>query len=162
MREIRLFDPDRTPPSWTDCLRTGEVAVFCLAHDTGIPCSPDGSLGTAKDGTCAVFDNLELAKEHCESLTARNSRVRCEVYGKAGKGAPPLAVFVNAATEKQSAFNRSLWGTWFVVVGIALLLVDWRLKWDSIWPTAAGIKLITIGIIFLLWEPLKRLNRRRP
>jgi protein-S-isoprenylcysteine O-methyltransferase Ste14 len=55
---------------------------------------------------------------------------------------------------------RNLAGILLAVLGICMLVYDSTQDWDTIWATAAGIKLILVAIIFLLWGPLKRLDAR--
>ncbi len=54
--------------------------------------------------------------------------------------------------------NRPLMGTMFLVLGVAMLIYDSLNEWDTIWATAIGLKLIVVAIIFLVWDPLLRLN----
>ena len=54
--------------------------------------------------------------------------------------------------------NRPLMGMGFLVLGIAMLVYDGFHEWDTIWATAVGIKLIVVAVIFLVWDPLKRLD----
>lgn len=56
--------------------------------------------------------------------------------------------------------NRPLMGTVFLVLGVAMLIYDGFHDWDTIWATAIGIKLIVVAIIFLVWDPLRRLDER--
>jgi hypothetical protein len=55
---------------------------------------------------------------------------------------------------------RNAAGTVFMVLGVAMLIYDHTQDWDTIWATAAGIKLILVAVIFLIWGPLKRLDAR--
>jgi len=57
--------------------------------------------------------------------------------------------------------NRPLMGSIFMVVGVAMLIYDGFHEWDTIWATAIGIKLIVVAIIFLIWDPLRRLDERQ-
>lgn len=56
--------------------------------------------------------------------------------------------------------NRPVMGTWFLITGIALLVYDGLNDWDTIWATAVGLKLLVVAVIFLVWEPLRRLDER--
>jgi hypothetical protein len=56
---------------------------------------------------------------------------------------------------------RTAIGSVLMVLGIAMLVYDSTQEWDTIWATAAGIKFIMVGVIFLIWGPLKRLDERR-
>jgi hypothetical protein len=55
-------------------------------------------------------------------------------------------------------FNRPMMGTVFMALGVAMLIYDSFHEWDTIWATAIGLKLIVVAIIFLAWDPLRRLN----
>lgn len=57
--------------------------------------------------------------------------------------------------------NRSMIGTIFMVLGVAMLIYDSFNEWDTIWATAIGLKLIVVAIIFLIWDPLRRLDERQ-
>ncbi len=54
--------------------------------------------------------------------------------------------------------NRPVMGTIFLVLGVAMLIYDSFHEWDTIWATAIGLKLIVVAIIFLVWDPLRRLD----
>lgn len=57
--------------------------------------------------------------------------------------------------------NRPVMGAIFMVLGIGMLIYDSFHEWDTIWATAIGIKLIVVAIIFLIWDPLRRLDERQ-
>ena len=48
-----------------------------------------------------------------------------------------------------------------MVLGVAMLVYDSFHEWDTIWATAIGIKLIVVAVIFLIWDPLRRLDERQ-
>jgi hypothetical protein len=52
-------------------------------------------------------------------------------------------------------------GTGFLVLGLAMLIWDHFHDWDTIWATAIGIKLIVVAVVFLIWDPLRRLDERQ-
>ena len=56
--------------------------------------------------------------------------------------------------------NRPVMGLAFLALGIAMLVWDHFHDWDTIWATAIGLKLIVVAIIFLVWDPLRRLDER--
>lgn len=56
--------------------------------------------------------------------------------------------------------NRPVMGTAFLVLGVGMLVYDSFHEWDTIWATAIGLKLIVVAVIFLVWDPLRRLDER--
>lgn len=63
--------------------------------------------------------------------------------------------------KPSTEMNRPVMGTWFLISGIALLVYDGFNDWDTIWATAVGLKLLVVAVIFLVWEPLRRLDERQ-
>lgn len=57
--------------------------------------------------------------------------------------------------------NRPLMGAGFLVLGVGMLVWDHFHDWDTIWATAIGLKLILVAVIFLIWDPLRRLDERQ-
>jgi hypothetical protein len=56
---------------------------------------------------------------------------------------------------------RNVAGVILGAIGIGMLVYDSMHDWDTIWATAAGIKLILVAIVFLIWGPLRRLDQRQ-
>ncbi|MEO5936113.1 MAG: hypothetical protein ABIP81_02775 [Terriglobales bacterium] len=67
----------------------------------------------------------------------------------------------NRPEMNRPEMNRPMMGTVFMVLGVGMLIYDSFHEWDTIWATAIGIKLIVVAIIFLIWEPLRRLDERQ-
>lgn len=96
MQVLRLYDPSRRPPSWTDIIRDGEFAAFAKNLDTEAPSDHDGHpVAAVTDATCVLFDSLEDARRFCEERTQHNPSIRFDVFDSTGRVNPPLLTIVN-------------------------------------------------------------------
>ena len=87
MIELRLFDPNRHPSSWTEIIGPGQYAAFSKRRETGAPCDRGGQLfATVEDATCLLFDRLETARTFCEEQVLRAADVQFEIFDSSGRG----------------------------------------------------------------------------
>jgi hypothetical protein len=85
MQLLRLYDPDRRPPNWTDIIRPGQFAAFARHVEGGGPCDADGRPFASSDlVTCLIFDELDYAARFCEERVTEVPSVRFEVFDSAG------------------------------------------------------------------------------
>jgi hypothetical protein len=82
--------------------------------------------------------------------------MRMDIFDKAGKSQDPIRTFVAAEDTKKALNARLYFGLGFLVIGLLLIGFDWITSWEWIWPTAVGIKLIMVSVVFLLWWLVKR------
>ncbi|MCU1307565.1 MAG: hypothetical protein JWN45_2260 [Acidobacteriaceae bacterium] len=108
--------------------------------------------------TCLLFDNLDEAVDYCVAQ-ANVPRLRLDIYDKAGKSKEPVRSFVAKEHERRAHASRLNWGIGFLVSGLLLILFDWITNWEWIWPTAVGLKLLTVSAVFLIWWWIQ--NRKR-
>jgi hypothetical protein len=155
MLEIKVYDANRQPPNWTDVMSSTQFAVFHSDAASGAHRNPMGNLRgnhAISDGqyTCLLFDNLDDAVAYC---VAHQDvlRLRMDIYDKAGKSKEPIRSFVAREHTRRAHASRLNWGIGFLVSGLLLIAFDWITSWEWIWPTAVGIKLMTVSIVFLLW-----------
>ena len=153
MVQLRLFDPDRRPTSWTEIVQPGQYPVFSKKIDTGAPCDVDGRpFATAEDATCLVFDRLEVAQAFCGEQVARVPSVRFEVFDSTGRANAPLLIIVHPSRAARLEGNprgirvRARVAVAMVLVAAALFWYDYQHeKGVMIFPTIVGINLIVIA-----------------
>jgi hypothetical protein len=98
MLVLRLYDPDRRPPDWTEIIRPGQFAVFARFLEGGGPCDAGGQpFASSELVTCVIFDELAEARRFCEERAQQAAAVRFEIFDSAGRTHPPLLVVVNPA-----------------------------------------------------------------
>ena len=169
MRRIAIYDPDRVPRHWPELLGPGQFAVFLFDMYSN-PLHDDFALESECSVPCCyIFDRLQEAKEYCEALVERREDVRCQVYDRRGKAAPPLYTIVNKRHEhrvgsKRTARYLMLGGVVSVVVTPPLFWYDSTTGWAAIWPTVLGINVVLMGARLLHWgycslEELRRLEQ---
>src|SRR5438477_32777 len=83
---VRIYDPKRNPTEWNQLLNASQVAVFVEDGDRELP------LG-GSEPTCEIFDDLSHAQIHCQKLIEQNSKLRCLVFDRNGRGGNPLATY---------------------------------------------------------------------
>jgi hypothetical protein len=106
VQTVRLYDPLRQPPSWTDIVRPDQFVVFAKRADGGAPCDVGGQpFPTADEASCLLFDRIQDARAFCESCVQRNADVAFEIFDGAGRLNPPLLVVV--PPSRQHAVDSS-------------------------------------------------------
>ena len=155
MKEVRIYDPARTPCNWAELLAARQYAVFQYETKTGLHLGPDGN-GLHKDasGTCLIFDSLEEAKNYCIFRIEQAPHITCEIFDKEGKAKPPVEIFVHRSIEaaQRSVFrSRFFWAHIMTILGIIGLLIDWRSDFVRMWPTILGLKFLTLALLFYAW-----------
>ena len=100
--EIRLFDPERNPPDWTDLMRPTDCAVVLKSQATSASLGTDGQpFRKLADTTCIVFDRLDEAQRFCESKVQALPHLRCEIYDAQGLAHPPLLVIIHPDRQRK-------------------------------------------------------------
>ena len=157
---VRTYDPNRNPPEWNRLLNQSQVAVFVEDGDRELP------LGGAEP-TCEIFDDLAQAEIHCQQLIEQDSRLRCLVFDRNGRGGNPLATFESpklGRRELTSRFRR--WSsTAMMTAAVLLIWYDWRSDFERMWPSVLAWKFVATALVFITWEAVlwlqPRLKRQR-
>ncbi|MCU1310495.1 MAG: hypothetical protein JWO20_1620 [Candidatus Angelobacter sp.] len=157
MQEIKIYDAERKPANWTEVLSDSQVAVFASDAASGGHRNPSGggSGSSGEQSTCLVFENLDEAVAYCASQQDV-PRLRLDIYDKAGKAKEPIRSFIAKEHARRALAGRLKWGIGFLVSGALLVVFDWALDWEWIWPTAVGIKLMMTSVVFLVWWWVRR------
>lgn len=106
MTVLRLYDPARTPTSWTEIIRPGQFVAFAKRIDTGAPCDERGQpFRTVVDTTALLFDGSAAGKGYCEAQVNCVPIVRFEIFDSAGRVNAPLYGIVHPAKVGQLEGN---------------------------------------------------------
>ena len=151
MRELRLYDPARTPKAWTDIIRPGQYAVFHSDVRTDVEKKPDGHyLSPGEESICLVFDSLAEAEAYCEAKVEEIPSLRCDIYDHLGKGKPPALTYVHQA-EIQAPKRYALLGWILIAASVVFFWWDWHRQWVLIVPTIVGLNLVFAGLRLIYW-----------
>jgi hypothetical protein len=156
MQEIKLYDPTRVPANWTEFMSATQFAVLHSDVASGAPRTASGDyVVTANQSTCILFETLDAAVSYC--VAHQNiPRMRMDIYDHRGKSNEAVRTFVAAEDTKKALNARLYFGLGFLIFGLLLIGFDWITSWEWIWPTAVGIKLMMVSVVFLLWWNFKR------
>ena len=156
MHSLRLHDPDRTPPSWSDIVRPHQIVVFARRWSSGLPCDGSGVVFADPDAaSCLVFDALDEAVAFCEAQVQREPDLAFEVFDSAGRARPPLLRIVHPSVAARSegspaaARRRTLFAVVLIAAALPLFWIDWRARGGLILPTFIGINLILVALRLL-------------
>jgi hypothetical protein len=153
MEIVRVFDPNRQPPNWTEIIRPGQFVAFSKNIDSGAPCDTDGAPFESQDSlTCVIFDSLAEADAFCNQGVQRAPTVRFDVFDSDGRALPALLTVVHPSrvatldgNPRSARINK--WASIALVVAAPILFwVDWW-KYDGllILPTILGINMLIIA-----------------
>jgi hypothetical protein len=160
MRELRLYDPARTPKGWTDIIRPGQYAVFHSDVNTDVEKKPDGHFLAPEDESfCLVFDSLSEAEAYCESKVEEIPSLRCDIYDHLGKGKPPALTYLNEA-HLHSPRKHARWGWLMIAASVPCFLLDWHWDFVVIVPTIVGLNLVFAGLRLIYWGTGGKEKRR--
>jgi hypothetical protein len=174
MREIRLYDRERTPPNWMQIIRPGEFAVFHSDVKSRAITDASGNFTAAGEEMCAIFSTLAEAEQYCQEKVKELPSLRCEIFDSAGKARPPLCIVVNPALEKKldvspaSARNKLILGSTLCLSSLGFFYLDYRGGGANMMFlfTLIGINLALGGFRVILWglgvrEQVRDQQRRR-
>jgi hypothetical protein len=160
MRELRLYDPARTPKTWTDIIRPGQYAVFHSDVRTDVEKKPDGHfLAPEEESFCLVFDSLAEAEAYCAAKVDEIPSLRCDIYDHLGKGKPPTLTYVNYA-QLHAAKKTARWGWALIAASVPCFLLDWHWSFVAIVPTIVGLNLVFAGLRLIYWGTGGKEKRR--
>jgi hypothetical protein len=169
MHVLRLFDPDRRPPNWSDIVPPSAFVAFASNADTGSPTHADGTpFASAAAATCLVFDSLASARTFCEAQVAAKSAVRFDVFDARGRVDDPLLVIVNPA--RTANLEGSARGMLLRrCAALAMIAAAGPLVWYDyatargtlVLPTFLGISMVIAGLRLLFMNVIVREAERR-
>jgi hypothetical protein len=153
MEALRLYDPGRRPPNWTDIIRPGQFVAFSKYIDGGGSCDADGRpFPSTADATCLRFDGLAEARAFCETRVEQAPSVRFEIFDSAGRTNPPILILVHPSRTSTLDANprgmriRKRAAIALAVGSLPLFLLDyWKSGGLMIFPTVLGINMILIA-----------------
>jgi hypothetical protein len=119
MQQLKLYDPNRTPPNWTDVMSPTQFAVFLSDATSGGHRNPNSAVRTGEstladsaEASCLLFDSLDEAVAYC--IAQQNvPRLRLDIYDKAGKSKEPLRTFVPKEHTRRAHAGRFYLGIAF-------------------------------------------------
>lgn len=164
MKEIRVYD-DARQPVWRQMILPGEVAAFTVDARTGRHVTGRG-LRPAVHWlrTCSVFPSLEDAVAHAESHVREYPVVAIRIYDADAPESSPIHVVANdealAGVPPARAKRLAAWGTFLIVIGIGLFVLEWFSSWLLVLGAIIGSKFLTVGVM-RLGEGLNHLWERR-
>jgi hypothetical protein len=150
-----------------DLMQAGQFAVFLSDAETHAGMRPDGRhTGPDVPDTCLIFDSFDEATEYCRAIVRDAPRLRCLIFDRRGKAAPPAAVFVSPAfagtLDSDAKGRRLMWvGGALIALSLPLFWFDWRANWRLILPTVIAAQLIVAGGRFLQLGSATREAARR-
>jgi hypothetical protein len=156
---IRLFDPRREPPDWTDLIAQRDCAVLLKHRTDSTALRPDGRpYAEVRDCTCVVFHSLDAAERFCQSNVRDLPHVRCEIYDKDGPLHPPMMVILHPAFELQED-SGPIWSRRRKLIMIFVALLAIPLFWfgsrgsiSSDFAIFLGINCVLMALRFLYWH----------
>jgi hypothetical protein len=96
MDVLRLYDPERRPPNWTDIVRPAMFVAFASDIDSGSPTDAAGRpFPSTTAATCLVFDTLAEARAYCTARVVEAPSVQFELFDGRGRVEAPLVVIVS-------------------------------------------------------------------
>jgi hypothetical protein len=153
MEVLRLYDPGRRPPDWTNIIRPGQFAAFSKQIDGGGSCDAEGRpFASSADVTCVLFDRLQDARAFCEARVQVLPSLRFEIFDSAGRTNPPILIVVHPSRTSTLDANprgmraRKVAAIVLAVGAVPLFLLDYLKSGGlMIFPTVLGINMILIA-----------------
>jgi hypothetical protein len=150
--EIRLFDPRRHPPDWTDLIRPTECAVFLKDRTTSASVTPAGRpYPDPGEITCVVFRCLDAAQRYCEARVRALPHLRCEIYDAQGLLHPPLLVIVHPDHQRKED-SSSQWSRRTRLIALVFLLASAPLLWVGVNKSSDVAIFLAINCIFVAFR----------
>ena len=168
MDVLRLYDPDRRPPNWSDVIEATALVAFASDVDTGTPTDATGArFESAAAATCLVFGSLADARQYCETRVAEQPALRFDIFDARGRVEQPLLVIVHPARwAGAEGSSRAMF--WRRCAAIALIGAAGPLAWYDYWasdgtlvlPTFLGISMAVAGVRLLFMNLVVRESDR--
>ena len=170
MDVLRLYDPDRALPNWSDLVQPHQFVVFSSDVASGAPTDAAGRPFPSADAvSCLVFDSLAEARRFCETRVLEVAALRLELFDARGRVDDPLIVFVNPARAASLEGSSRLIGQrkwWAIGLLAASGPLIWYDQWSSdgalVLPTFLGISMGLAGLRLLFMNmAVKEVERNR-
>jgi len=169
MKPLRLYDPARRPPNWTDLIEPHQFVAFASESDSGSPVDEDGRpFPTPGETTCLVFDSLSEARRFCADRVTQHESVRFEIFDARGRVDEPLVLIVSPARASglEGSGRMIRLRTWIAVAlfaaGPPLIYYDYSVSGGSmVLPTFLGVSMILSGLRLLFMNSGVRDAERR-
>ena len=167
MQIIRVHDPTRHPPSWTDIIQPGQFAAFPADAASGVACDVAGRCSSDPlAAVCVLFDALEDADAWCRQTVAATPSIKFDVFDADGRVNPALLTIVHPSREASletapAALRRRRVAGWAsIALGAGCIVFAYverhgagTLDIDVIFPGVVGINVLLLGAR-LLWMNL--------
>ena len=156
---IRLYDPRREPPDWTEVIKPIQCAVLLRNRVTSAPLSPAGQpFRKREEATCLIFDRLDAAQEYCETKVRELPDMFCEILDAHGRARPPLMVITHPDYQDEDdsgakwSRRRALIVVGLILAAPPLFWLDWRHQNTLILPTFLAFNCILLAMRFIYWH----------
>ena len=151
VQELKLYDPERQPPSWTELIHPGQYAVFHSNVHTDTASRPDGSFfSPGEESTCLVFDSLLEAESYCQARVEEVPSLRCDIFDHTGKSKSPMLTYVNQIYVK-SPQKYAKWGWALIAASLPCFWAEWYWNGTLLIPVIVGINLVFAGLRMIYW-----------
>jgi len=157
VREVALYDPNRTPPSWMEVIRPTQYAVFLSDVETGAEMTSEGRcIDPGRIRYCLIFDSLEESEQYCRQRVEDIPNLRCDLFDSHGRTNPPVATFVSRRYEQrlesQAKAGRMMrWAFMLIAASFPLFWYTWKTRGEGWIASFFGVQLIFIGLRLLHW-----------
>jgi hypothetical protein len=167
---IRLYDPSRRPPNWTEIIKPGQFAAFAKDLATGRPCDQDGQpFARPDETTVALFDSFDSARTFCEERAGRLPSIAFDIFDAEGRTQPPLLTVINSASAESvddspgrlQRRSRLAYALLLASVPAFAFQYWWNVDGVQILPMFIGINLVLAGGRLLLMNVGARDAERR-
>ena len=170
-RELKVYEPGRTPRDWNELLGPSQCAVLFRRLNSESPLASDATpLADFRDCTFLLFDRLDDARKFCESRVQQYPQLCCDIFDSRGRAKPPILTIVHPAAAKKDVISASsvrkrtiiaivLW-----ICALPLIWWDWHAGSGLVLPTVIGINMIFIGLRLFQWNAARgqRVRKRQP
>jgi hypothetical protein len=167
MDVLRLYDPARRPPNWTEIVRPDQFVVFCSDAATGAATDADGRVTAPADASCLVFHTLPSARAFCEAQILRAPDLRFEIFDGRGRVEEPLIAVVGPAraVAMESSTRSIQRRTWAAVLLLAcagpLVWYDYGTSRGSlVLPTFLAVSMVLAALRLLFMNMIVRESER--
>lgn len=166
---LRVYDPARQPPGWSEIVRPDQYVAFATDLATGVPCDAAGRPFTSSgDVTCVVFDTLDEARQFCDDAVTAAPGVQFDLFDANGRANPPLVQIVHPShaaaldSDPRTLARRRLSAFALLAAGLSLIAIDAWLVGELLLITMVGITLVlAAGRLLFLNLAFRDAERRR-
>jgi hypothetical protein len=144
MKWRAVYDPAQVPAHWSDEIREGQYVVFVFAAKTHIG-----------EPSVALCENLAEAVGVARDVVQSHPDLFCEIYDHHGKSGEPIEVVYHPAERgkyvgRPVAKREALWGAALCLCASGVIIADFRHDLALIWGYVIGVKMLIVGVSFLV------------